>query len=510
MGRRVEVSWPEVAREARERFGVKHFRPGQREVIEAVLGGRDVLAIMPTGAGKSLCFQLPALFIPGPTIVVSPLLALVQDQLERAEDAEVSAARLDSTLTAREARQEEHAVSRGHREFVYVTPERLQKEDQLELLARSSPSLFVVDEAHCVSQWGHDFRPAYLGLRHAIEALGRPTVLALTATAPPHVAADVLEHLGLWDATTVSTGVERPNLFFRVSRCVNRTAKEQRLLTLVRETGGPGIVYVATVRRGEELYRWLRAEGIDAARYHGKLPKREREETQARFMSGTIPVVVATNAFGLGIDKADIRFVVHWNFPDSVEAYYQEAGRAGRDGAPATAELLYRLEDKRIRSFFLGGKHPRRADLAAVDDALRAAEKGAAGAELARTTGLPAKRVQVILARLEAIGIAARRGRNYVRARDFESPEERERFLSGSDERSRADRERLEAIMRYAEEPRCRMQAFREYFGEDPGEPCDHCDTCESGIAHERHQFLRARSDRERAAGAAEQASDAP
>jgi ATP-dependent DNA helicase RecQ len=473
-------TWSAVRAEAARRFGVRRFRPGQRELIEAALRGCDVLGILPTAAGKSLCYQLPSLFLKGLVVVVSPLLALMRDQAERLESAGVEGARLDSTVTAGDRHRVEAELAAGLHDVVLVTPERLQSPEARELLRARGVALLVVDEAHCVSQWGHDFRPAYLELREAIRQLGRPAVMALTATAPPELARDVLACLGIEDADVVQTGIERDNLQFEVRRTVSREEKERALLTLLDERPGAGIVYAATTRRVADIHAWLVGRGVDAVRYHGRLGARERAESHRRFMAGEARVVVATNAFGLGVDKPDVRFVAHWNFPESVEAYYQEAGRAGRDGRDARAVLLFRLEDRRIRSAFLGGRHPRREEARAVLDALRRLDSGgqrATPAALAGASGLRQRRVAVIVDALESMEIVVRHRRGIALARRPDDAE-LERFYATFEERYEADRERLAAMMEYGRSVRCRMQFMREYFGEPEGAPCGRCDSC--------------------------------
>jgi ATP-dependent DNA helicase RecQ len=481
-------------------FHIKDLRPGQAEIIESVLAGRDTLAIMPTGSGKSLTYQLPALVLEGPTLVVSPLLALIEDQYSKLKAAGVAVVRIDSTRTAKERAADLAAVREGNVRLVMITPESVNSPTVQEALAGVKFSLFCVDEAHCVSQWGHDFRPAYLGLRRAANVLGRPPILGLTATATPEIGDDVLVQLGMKDAKVCRVSFHRPNLAFDVRKVAGEADKLRQLGKLISRLRRPGIVYCATVRAVDELYVALRHGKIPVERYNGKMTQDEREKSQASFMqSGRKVVMLATNAFGLGIDKPDIRYIIHYQMPGSPEAYVQEAGRAGRDGKPSRCVLLFQPDDIAIQEHFLKEAHPTKSQARMVAEGLYAWSdegKEVSVRDLAMSMALPERRVRVILSVLEAMGVAEE-----VKAARWKGVEPRptreqiDKAAMVFEARRISDRRRLESLLKYMNTQRCRVQMLRAYFGEPEGEKCGLCDSdagldsevFDSGSADERH-----------------------
>jgi ATP-dependent DNA helicase RecQ len=470
----------------REVFGLDALRPGQQEVIERVLDGKSTLAVMPTGSGKSLCYQLPALLLPGITLVVSPLIALMKDQCDKLQAHGVGAVELHSGLAADERDAALDALLRGAARVVLVTPERLADDEFLALMQGRAVSLAVVDEAHCISEWGHDFRPAFMQIGPALKRLGAPPVLALTATAPPDVAAEITKRLRIPATGVVDLGVWRPNLRYGVEIAEDGDEKLQKLRALVRQTEGAGIVYTATVRAATEVHAALRADGIEVALYHGKLKTAERHRAQEAFMQGETRVMVATNAFGMGIDKADVRFVVHFQLPGSLDAYYQESGRAGRDGEPATCTLLYARRDKAVQHFFIGGLGFTAHDLQSVLAALSEGPEGGAAtaADIQQRARLPSGKVSAVLALLQRERCCERvrvEGRLAWRlARSGRRQRGIDEVLQAEQERHAEDQHKLQAMIDYAESGGCRWQALTEALrAQTAMQSCGRCDNCE-------------------------------
>jgi len=478
-----------LSRTLRRTFGITTLREGQERVIARVLKGEDTLAIMPTGAGKSLCYQLPALHLSGTTVVVSPLISLMKDQADKLADADVPNVQLNSTLGEGEERDALARVALGAIRIVFATPERMTDAATLDALAKSRVALFVVDEAHCISQWGHDFRPAYLELAAALGALGEPPVLALTATATGEVARDIVTQLKRPAMQVLQTGIYRENLHYRVLHTTNDDERVARVVQVVKAAGGTGIVYTATINVAETLAEALRKGGVRAGLYHGRLPARERREQQDAFMDGQLDVMVATNAFGLGVDKPDVRYVLHAQMPGSIEAYYQESGRGGRDGEVAQCTLLYDLRDRRVQQFFLARRYPDAEQLEAVRDAIaRLAAEGAVSVAALREAlpGISEVKIKVAIKLLVDANAVVRRAGGNVAFRQGQAAaaalQDRSRIAElarGYAEKDEQDREKLERMVFYAQTGLCRWRVLLDYFGERlEHERCGSCDNC--------------------------------
>ncbi len=452
-------------------FGLERLRAGQRPAVQALLDGHDVLLVQPTGAGKSLAYQLAAVLLDGPTVVVSPLLALQQDQTDHlaAYGGRTRARRISSAETPRQREEALEEAARGEVEFLFLAPEQLANEAVHAAVSALRPSLVAVDEAHCVSSWGHDFRPDYLRLGDLLAGLDARTI-AMTATASPPVRADILDRLHLHDPAVVVGGAARENIDLSVRRCLDERDQEQKVVEAAAAAPGSGIVYVGTRKAAERYAALLADAGRTTTPYHAGLPKLARERAQADFMSSAVDVVVATSAFGMGIDKPDVRWVAHANIPESPDEYYQQVGRAGRDGQPSEGVLFYRPEDLALLRFQTAGV-PTEEEVVQVLGAL-ATLPDVSPVEQAEAAGVSARK----LTRIANLVVEAAAEGETVEVADVRGRAEGYQALQ---------RSRVDMVRGYAETRRCRRQFLLAYLGEAESPRCERCDNCRSGAAAE-------------------------
>ena len=482
-----------------ERFGYQDFRPGQAAIIDALLQGQNVLTVMPTGSGKSLCYQLPALLNEGCTLVISPLIALMKDQVDSLQAHGIAATFINSSLSAQEQQERLYACRAGRYKLLYIAPERFRSQRFLDTIAQTRVSLFAVDEAHCISQWGHDFRPDYLRLRQAIEYLQQPQVLALTATATVEVQDDIVRQLGCEAMQRFVSGFDRPNLTYRVLGVKGQATKFKVLGEILdAQEEGSSIIYAATRRAVEEIASFLHERGTEALIYHAGLRDAERQRAQDTFMEGQCRLIVATNAFGMGVDKSDVRCVMHFNLPRSMEAYYQEAGRAGRDGLPAECVLLFSYGDVKIQEFLLEQSYPARDLLQEVYGLIVALSRERV--EVSLRALLPLCRRGLSEMHLGACARLLERTGYIERVSVYDNPDDLAsgtpntlvRLIGDSvvphqlaiddnalQQRKHLELQKIRRMVGYANVRQCRRQKMLAYFGEQWDKPnCAACDNC--------------------------------